>query len=403
LDSYELLFSPTGVAYGAGYTDLSATLPALRVQLVTMALVALAVAYNAVGFNLRLPAIAGGLWLAATLLLSVIYPGIMQRYQVEPNELARERPYITHNIELTRLAFGLDQVQSRPFEVNQEGVSRSDLAANEAALENIRLWDYKPLQQTYNQIQALRPYYVFNDVDVDRYDVDGEMRQVMLAGREINQEGLSAPSWINQKLEFTHGYGIVMNPVDRVTPEGLPEFFIRDLPPTSTLALAVERPEIYYGELTTHQVFVGSGLPEFNYPSGDENVYTSYEGQGGVPLRGTLRRLLYAIRFGELNVLLSEYITPDTRVMYHRTILDRVQRITPFLAFDDDPYLVLDQGRLVWIADGYTVSSNFPYSQPEPQGRFNYIRNAAKVTVDAYDGTVTLYLAAAEDPLVQAY
>ncbi len=403
LDGYDLLFSPRGIIVGAGYTDLNATLPALRVQAGLMALVALSVGWNVFRRNLRLPAIAVGLWLLVGFLMAGVYPGIVQRYQVEPNELARERPYIEHNIRLTRLAFGLDKLETRSFEVGAD-LTEDDLVTNEAVLQNIRLWDYRPLLQTYNQLQALRPYYAFNEVDVDRYTLDdGTMRQVMLAGRELNKGALTSPSWINQKLEYTHGYGIVMNPVDEVRPEGLPEFWIRDLPPESTVSVEVTRPELYYGELTDDEVFVGSELEEFDYPSGDENVHASYAGTGGVPLESFLRRLAFAIRFGEFNVLLSDYITPETRVMYHRDIRERVQRITPFLSLDDDPYLVVAEGRLVWMLDGYTMSSNFPYATPEPDGRFNYIRNAAKITVDAYDGTVTYYLAAPEDPLVQAY
>ncbi|MDQ4076327.1 MAG: UPF0182 family protein [Chloroflexota bacterium] len=402
LDAYELLFSPGGVVFGAGYTDVNATLLALRVQMVLMALVALAVAYNVVSFNLRLPAYAAGLWLVSGLLLGGIYPSIVQRYQVEPNELAREYPYLENNIEFTRLAFGLNDVERFSFDVG-EGLSQVDLQENETTLENIRLWDYRPLLQTYNQLQALRPYYTFNQVDIDRYDIDGELRQVMLAARELDKAGLTNPSWVNEKLEFTHGYGIVMNPVDRVTREGLPEFFIRDVPPISTIPIEVERPEVYYGELTNDEVFVDSGLEEFDYPSGDQNVYTHYEGTGGVPLSSFLRRLAFAIRFGEFNVLLSEYITPETQVMFHRQIRERVQRITPFLALDNDPYIVVADGQLFWIIDAYTLSNDFPYSTPAPNGRFNYIRNAAKVTIDAYNGDVTYYLAAPDDPLVQAY
>ncbi len=403
LDGYDLLFSPHGVVFGAGYTDLHATLLALRVQMGLMALVALALAYNVIGSNLRLPALALGLWFVVGLLIGTVYPGILQRYQVEPNELARERPYIEHNIFFTRLAFGLDTIQRDQFDTSG-GISAADLEEHAFTLRNIRLWDYRPLLETYNQLQALRPYYRFNEVDVDRYMIDGQMRQVMLALREMDKSGLADPSWVNTKLIYTHGYGPVVNPVDRVTPEGLPEFFIYNLPPTSTIELEVQRPEVYYGELTTDEVFVNSNQKEFDYPSGDENVYNSYQGSGGVVLNSFLRRFLYAVRFGQLNVLLSNDITPETHVMYHREIKERIQRITPFLALDSDPYPVItDDGRMVWIVDTYTLSSDFPYSTPEPQGRFNYIRNAAKVTVDAYTGAVTYYLAAPDDPLVQAY
>src|SRR5690606_31307648 len=287
-------------------------------------------------------------------------------------------------------------------------LSADDLAQSDVALRNIRLWDYQPLQQTYSQLQELRPYYEFGEIDIDRYEIDGVTRQVMLAVREL--EGLADPTWVNERLEFTHGYGVVMNPVDEVSREGRPNFYIKDLPPVSTIDLQVTRPEVYYGELMDEIVYVGSALEEFNYPSGDENVYTSYEGTGGVPLSSYLRRLLFAYRFGETNLLFSQYITPETRVMLHRQIRERVNHIAPFLVLDHDPYIVVtDEGRLVWMIDGYTVSRNFPYSQPimtdikEIPAGVNYIRNAVKVTVDAYDGSVTLYLADTEDPLIQTY
>jgi uncharacterized protein len=401
LESYELLFSPQGFVYGVGYTDANATLLALRVQMVLMALVAVAVAINIVRLNWKVPAAATALWFVASFLVGNVYPGIVQRYQVEPNELARESPYIAHNIDFTRRAFGLDEVEVRPF-AGVGTLQQQDLVANDAVLQNIRLWDYRLLHQSYQQLQALRPYYEFSSVDIDRYEIDGITRQVMLAARELNKANLPAQSWVNRKLEFTHGYGIVMNPVDRFTTEGRPEFFIQDLPPQSNVDIEVTRPEVYYGERTTDEVYVASGLAEFSYPRGDENVYQSYEGDGGVPISNFLRRVAFALRFGDTNLFLSEYVNSDTRVMFHRQIRDRVQRITPFLLLDRDPYIVVAEGRLVWMLDTYTVSRNFPYSTPAPQG-LNYIRNAAKVTIDAYDGKVTYYVSAPDDPLIQTY
>jgi len=406
LGTYGLLFSQRGVIFGASYTDLNASLIALWLQMGLMLLVALTVAFNAFSLNLRLPAIAGGLWLAASLLVGTLYPGVLQSYVVEPNELARESEYIEDNIEFTRLGFGLDKVETRPFTVDQR-MTRQDLDDNEAALQNVRVWDPRPLLQTYSQLQELRPYYEFVGIDIDRYNIDGLDRQVMLSGRELNKEQLSGDSWVNRKLEFTHGYGVVMNPVDRFTEQGQPEFFISDLPPKSKIDIQVTRPELYYGELDSSTgedvVFVGSDLEEFDYPSGNQNVYTHYEGKGGVALGGFMQKLLFAVRFGDYNLLLSEYITPDTRVMFHRQIEERVQRITPFLTLDSDPYLVLAEGRLVWMLDAYTISNNFPYSTPASNGRFNYIRNAAKITVDAYDGNVIYYMASTDDPIVQTY
>lgn len=407
LDIYDLLYSSRGVVFGATYTELNSTLLALRVQMVLMALLAVAVAFNVVRLDVRPAVVLGVLWVAATFLLGTVYPGLQQRYVVEPNELALERPYIEHNINFTRLGFGMDNIDSREFSDVRE-LSADDLAQSDVALRNIRLWDYQPLQQTYSQLQELRPYYEFGEIDIDRYEIDGVTRQVMLAVREL--EGLADPTWVNEKLEFTHGYGVVMNPVDEVSREGRPNFYIKDLPPVSTIDLQVTRPEVYYGELMDEIVYVGSALEEFNYPSGDENVYTSYEGTGGVPLSSYLRRLLFAYRFGETNLLFSQYITPETRVMFHRQIRERVNHIAPFLVLDHDPYIVVtDEGRLVWMIDGYTVSRNFPYSQPiegsikEIPAGVNYIRNSVKATVNAYHGTVTLYLADTDDPLIQTY
>jgi uncharacterized membrane protein (UPF0182 family) len=371
-----------------------------------MVVVALAAAYLAWRPDLRPLLAAAGLWFLVSVGLGGLYPGLLQRYAVEPNELVREAPYITHNIEFTRLGFGLDEVETRAFNPDNE-LTPQDLTENEAALQNIRLWDYRPLQQTYAQLQELRPYYAFADVDIDRYQVEGAARQVMLAARELNKAGLTGPSWVNQKLEFTHGYGIVMNPVDRVTPQGRPTFYIQDLPPQSSVDISVDRPELYYGEMTTDTVFVASDLEEFDYPSGDENVYSSYAGSGGVPVGNLLRRLAFAFRFGEANLILSEYITPDTRAMFHRRIQERVHRIAPFLWQDHDPYIVVADGRLVWMMDAYTISDDFPYSAPSQVGTdtvpagINYIRNAVKITVDAYNGDVNFYVAEPDDPLIQ--
>jgi uncharacterized membrane protein (UPF0182 family) len=401
LDIYELMYSARGVAFGASYTDLNATRPALYAQLAATIVLAIAVGANAFRRSLRPLVISGGLWLVVSIAMGVAYPSFLQRYVVEPNELSKERPYIQNNIDFTRLAFGLDKIDARPFGDVSE-LTNQDLLDNEATLQNVRIWDDRPLQQTYAQLQELRPYYQFSSIDIDRYQIEGETRQVMLAARELNKSNLSAPSWVNQKLQFTHGYGVVMNPVDQVTPEGQPEFFIQDLPPRSSEGIDVERPEIYYGQLSNDVVFVGSDLPEFDYPVGTTNANSSYEGKGGVVLSNFIRRMAFAVRFGETNLMLSEYITPETRVLMHRQILERVREITPFLAFDNDPYLVVADGRLFWILDGYTLSSSFPYSTPTDQG-FNYIRNPIKVVVDAYDGSVTYYLIDQTDPLIRAY
>ena len=401
MDLLGLVFSPRGVVFGAGYTDLFATRWGLIAQFVFMMLAALSVLLLAFRVNFRPLLISGGLWLAATVLVTGLYPGILQRYIVEPNEIERETPYIAHNIEFTRLAFGLDKIRTEPF-TTEGSLNDQNLALSQEVLDTIRLWDYRPLESTYEQLQALRPYYEFSGIDIDRYEIDGETRQVMLAARELDKTKLAAPSWVNLNLEFTHGYGIVMNPVDRFTPDGQPEFFIQDLPPESNVEFDVTRPEIYYGERTNDVVYVGSEREEFSYPSGNENVYTQYAGVGGVLLDSFFKRVAFSLRFSDANVLLSDEIDSDTRVMLYRQIQSRVSHIAPFLFLDGDPYLVVANGRLVWTLDAYTISSSFPYSTPTARG-FNYIRNSSKITVDAYDGSVEFYFADTNDPLIQAY
>ena len=422
LEIYRLLYSSRGVAYGASYTDMTASLWALRIQLIMTLGVAALLIWNIFRPNPRVLVIAAGATVVVSLIAGSLVPSFLQRYVVEPNELTLEEPYILNNIEFTRAAFALDKVESMPFgEV--EDLSPEDLLENEETLRNVRLWDYGPLQQTYQQLQALRPYYEFGEIDIDRYTLDGEVRQVMLAARELAKDRLPAPSWVNEKLEFTHGYGIVMNPVNEITPEGQPQFFIQDLPPQSSIPLEVTQPEIYFGELTNDAVYVSSGREEFSYPSGDENVYTNYAGTGGVLLDSFLKRLAFAIRESDANVLLSNDITSGTRIQFKRQIQDRVRTLTPFLELDGDPYIVVSDGRLIWIQDAYTVSNDYPYSEPiavqvrpsvaattpagaalpSPTRSINYMRNAVKITIDAYDGNVNYYIADEEDPLIQTY
>ncbi len=424
LDVYRLLFSNRGVAYGASYVDLSAGLWALRLQAAFALLTALALFYNVVRPNVRLPLLTGALWLVSGFFVGGALPGLLQRYVVEPNELSLETPYIEHNITFTRAAFGLDRIESIPFGT-VENLSPSDLLENEDVLRNVRLWDYRPLQQTYQQLQGLRPYYAIGEIDIDRYQIDGEQRQVMLAARELDKTRLPAPSWVNRNLEFTHGYGIIMNPVNEVTAEGQPNFFIKDLPPQSRVpSIQVTRPEIYFGELTNDTIYVGSAREEFSYPSGEENVYTNYEGTGGIVLDSFLKRLAFAMRQSDPNVLLSNDITETTRVQYRRQVQERVHELTPFLLLDIDPYLVVnDAGRLVWIQDAYTISDDYPYSTPArlsprpsvtetlPNGAtlplttrpFNYMRNSVKITIDAYDGSVAYYVSDTNDPILRSY
>lgn len=412
-DRYELLYSSDGVVFGAGYTDAHARLTALAVMTAVAAgLGLLAVATAALGDLLPM-ALGLGAFLAAAVLVNGIYPNLQQRFEVEPNELERERPYIRHSIEQTRRAYGLSTVERRSFPSSGSmgRLTVADLEENEATLKNVRLWDWRPLLSTYRQIQELRLYYSFRDVDIDRYQLaDGEIRQLMLSARELvyGQVPQRAKTWVNQRLKYTHGYGLVMSPVNVVTPEGLPELFVRDLPPVAVdSALEVTRPAIYYGEETNTYIFTRTTTEEFDYPLGDQNAFTTYTGGGGVPMGSLLRRFAYALEFGSLKLLISDYMTEETHIHYRRRIRDRIQTVAPFLRLDSDPYMVVLNGRLKWIVDAYTVSDRFPYAEPVVlQGdrrrrvRLNYMRNAVKVVVDAYDGDMRFYVADAEDPVL---
>lgn len=399
LDRYELLYSSTGVVYGASYADIHAHLPFLYVYAVAAFLVALLLFAFAAGRRPhRLVPIVGVVVVAAAV-LGVVYPAVIQQYSVAPNEIDMEAPFIATNINYTLLAYGLDRVDERPFSVDYN-LTGEVLEANRGTVDNIRLWDWRPLLSTYKQLQEIRLYYEFFDVDVDRYNIDGEMRQVMLSARELSSEELpeQAKTWQNLHLFYTHGYGICMSPANVVTPEGLPEFYVKNVPPDSVLG-KMTRPEIYYGEGRKDYVLVKTGLTEFDYPLGDENVYANYNGTGGIELN-PLMRLLFAYRLASLKILLSDDVTAESRAMIYRNVIDRARAIAPFLAYDRDPYIVFADGRLYWIVDAYTLTDRYPYS--EPSGGFNYIRNSVKVVVDAYNGTVRYYVIE-EEPIVRAY
>ncbi|HWP59107.1 MAG TPA: UPF0182 family protein [Candidatus Acidoferrales bacterium] len=402
LDGFELLYSSRGAAFGASYTDVHASLPILRF-VAAVALVASGLCVMQLyrpGF--RYLVIGGGSLILAHVVGLNLYPSLLQRFRVVPNEIAAERPFIQRTIEFTRRAYGLDKVETVEFPA-EERLTAADLKRNDLTIKNIRLWDHQPLLATYAQLQEIRTYYKFLDVDNDRYRIDGTYRQVMLSARELSHEHLPSRIWINEHLTYTHGYGVVFGPVNQVTPEGLPEFFIKDIPPVSNQPIKVTRPEIYYGERANDYVFVRTKAQELDYPSGDQNVYANYEGKGGVPVSSLWRRLLFSARYATLRIALSNDITDESRILFYRQIQERVSRITPFILFDRDPYLVIAQGgRLFWIIDGYTTSDRYPYS--EPAGRIgNYIRNSVKTVVDAYHGTVTFYRSDPDDPIISAY
>jgi uncharacterized membrane protein (UPF0182 family) len=402
LDTYDLLFSPRGVVFGASYSDINAQLPALRV-LTILALVCAAICIWQIGrHGIRPVFIALAVLLVASVVGLGIYPTLLQRLRVVPNEIAAERPYIEQNIKFTRKAYALDRIQEEEFPA-RETLTADDLRKNDPTIKNIRLWDHRPLLATYAQLQEIRTYYRFVDVDNDRYMVDGQLRQVMLSARELSYRNLPSRIWINERLTYTHGFGGVLGPVNRITPEGLPEFWIKDIPPASTGPLKVTRPAVYYGEIGNDYVFVKTRAQELDYPAGDKNVYSNYAGAGGVPIRSFLRKLLFALRFGDVKIILSNDIVDESRVMYYREIGERVKTAAPFIQFERDPYLVIGQdGRLFWIIDGYTVSDQFPYSEPV-RGLGNYIRNSVKAVVDAYDGSLAFYLSEPDDPVVKAY
>jgi hypothetical protein len=411
LDRYDLLYSQRGAVFGAMYTDVHATLPALK-WLAVLTVLCGATALVHVFRRSTRPVLAGLVVLAVGWIGGVwAFPTLIQRLRVAPNALVAESPYIAHHIRLTRQAFALDRIEERDFPAH-ETLTAADLARNAPTLKNVRLWDHAPLLATFAQLQEIRLYYRFVDVDNDRYTVDGEYQQVMLSARELSNQNLARDAqgrdadgqWINEHLQYTHGYGAVVGPVNRITAEGLPELYVKDIPPVPTKqSLRITRPEIYYGEVSNEYVFVRTKSQEIDYPSGDENVYTTYQGQGGVQVGSFWRRLLLSIRFGSYRILLSPEISSESRVLFHRQIGERVRRIAPFFRFDSDPYFVIRaDGRLAWLVDGYTFTDRFPYAERVP-GLGNYVRNAVKVVVDAYDGTVRFYVADARDPLVRAY
>lgn len=396
-----LMFSDSGPVAGACYTDLNVRLPIFRVQIATAVLLAVFAAASV--FRKGLGLLWTGLALHALgLVAGFVIPGIVQRLTVTPNELVRETPYIEHNIAATRAAFGLDRIEERELS-GELALNIRDIQENRATINNVRLWDQGPLLDTFAQIQEIRTYYEFQSVDNDRYVIDGELQQVMLSARELASQSLPNRNWINERLTFTHGYGLTLGPVDKVTPEGLPQLIIQDIPPVSSIeSLKITRPEIYFGELTTEHVYVRTRSKEFDYPSGEQNVFTTYEGEGGIGIGSMWRRLLFATRLGDAKLLLSDDLTEESRVLLRRTVRERLQALAPFLIFDADPYLVISEGRLFWLADAYTTTARYPYSQPAAGG-INYIRNSVKAVLDAYHGSVSFYIADNADPMQKTF
>jgi uncharacterized membrane protein (UPF0182 family) len=402
LDGFGLLLSGNGVFHGAGYADVNARLLTLRILtfLTPMAGAVLAVGIWKGAWRLAL--------LPPVLVFAVYgigikaYPALLQKFKVAPNELALETPYIENTIRFTRLGYDLDKIETIPFDADVK-LTAADIANNDATIKNIRLWDHAPLLKTYSQLQQIRTYYKFFDVDNDRYLVNGQYTQVMLSPRELSYGDLPSRNWINERLIFTHGNGITFGPVSRISKEGLPEFFVKDIPAVSLADIKVTRPEIYYGELSNEYVIVKTKVPEFSYPTATGNINTTYAGKGGVPIGSVANKALFATRFRTEKILLSSDISSESRILFYRNINERVGAVAPFLRFDGDPYMVVTKnGGLTWIIDAYTHSSRLPYSKPL-KGGINYMRNSVKAVVDAYDGSLTFYISDPDDVMVKVY
>lgn len=402
LDSFRLLFSNNGAFYGAGYIDIHSRLLTYRVLTFLTPLAGIMLAAGIWKGAWRMALLPPVIVVALYMIGIRVYPGVMQKFKVAPNELALETPYIENNIKFTRFGYDLEKIETIPFDVDTK-LAAADIAGNDATIKNIRLWDHAPLLKTYSQLQQIRTYYKFFDVDNDRYKVNDQYTQVMLSPRELSYADLPSKNWINERLIFTHGNGITFGPVSRISKEGLPEFFVKDIPAVSLADIKVTRPEIYFGELSNDYVIVKTKIPEFSYPTATGNINTTYAGKGGVPLDSLLKKALFAAWFKTEKILLSSDITTESRIIYNRNINDRIKTIAPFLRYDGDPYMVVDEkGGLKWIIDAYTFSYRLPYSKPL-QGGINYMRNSVKAVVDAYDGTLDFYISDPDDILAKVY
>lgn len=404
LKAYDLLLSTQGKVFGAGYTDIHVNLFIYRALAITSFVSAFGVLIGVLKKNKKL-ALAGPVFMVGFAAIGFIAGIVIQNYVVTPNEIVRERPYLGYNIEYTQKAFGLDMVDEFSFPVEQK-ITNEALEKNYETVNNIRINDYRPVEKIYNQLQSLRPYYNFNDADMDRYVIDGEYRQVFLGARELNQEKLDvrAQTWINKHLKYTHGYGFALSPVNMITSNGQPELFVKNLPPITKTDLKIERPEIYFGEMTNDYIIVKTDEKELDYALDEGSAETIYEGEAGITLGG-LNKLLFAIKEGSTDLLFSGAVNSDSRILKYRNIKERVTKIAPFISYDQDPYLIVSQedGKLYWMIDGYTASERYPYSQPYKSGKINYIRNSVKVVVDAYNGKTMFYIYDEKDPIIATY
>lgn len=404
LDRYQLLYSDNGVVVGAGYTDLHVRLPVLWLLAGLAIACAVACWVNVRWRAWRIPAGALVLLFGSSFVLYLLIPSFFQRLYVKPSELELETPYIARNIASTRQAYNLQQIAVKPFPA-EEGLSLAALEANRATVDNIRLWDWQPLMDTYAQLQEIRTYYKFLDMDIDRYRLGGAYQQVLLSARELEPSLLpsNAQTWVNLHVLFTHGNGVVMSPVTRKSSEGLPVFYLQDIPPIAAGGPVIREPRLYFGQGRERYAIVKGTTPEFDYPKGKDNVYASYDGADGVSIGDPAWRGLFSWYYSDPNIMLSSYITNESRILLHRNIQDRVRTIAPVLSLDHDPYIVVSDGRLFWMQDAYTTSDWFPYAQPQSSGGLNYMRNSVKVVIDAYNGSVDFYVSEPSDPLIQTY
>ena len=418
LDSMELLYSPRGKVFGASYTDVVAHLPALNLLILISLFGAVLLLVNIRRRGWLLPATAISLWLAVSIIVGGVVPAAIQRFRVVPDELNKELPYVENHINYTRLAYGLDIIEEKSFEASPN-LTDNDISDNSQTVDNIRLWDPTVLAETYSQLQEIRAYYALDEVDVDRYRINGELTQVMVSARELDQTNLPAVGWVNERLQYTHGYGVVFSPANNVASQGQPDFYVKGVPATTTVSeLEVEQPRIYFGESaeSVEYVVVNSLQDEVDYPlstEGQSVAYTNYSGDGGVGIGSFFRRLGFALRYSELNLLISNQLSDDSKLIMERNVVSRVKKAAPFLYTDNDPYLALIDGNLFWIIDMYTVSDKYPYAQPADTRRinensglpinFNYLRNSVKAVVNAYDGTMNFYVVDEKDPLISSY
>lgn len=406
LDIFSLLTQPSGPIIGAAFTDIAVKIPLRWLTLALALLSSVGIVCYGLGRRMTFALVPFVLYIVVAIASSII-PSFYQKYIVAPNELAMETPYIKNHLTATNQAYNLNKIEEREI-AGDQSLTAQDISKNNLTFKNVRLWDRAPLLSTFAQLQEIRTYYDFASIDDDRYSINGELRQMLLSPRELNSSNLPNRTWINEHLAFTHGYGLTAAPVNEVTSEGLPELFIKDLPPQSSVKeLSISRPEIYFGELSNNYAIVNTNTKEFDYPKGEENVFASYAGKGGVVLDSFLKQFLFALRFNDPQIIVSNDLTPQSRILYDRQIKERLARIAPFLDFDRDPYMVVADGKLYWLADAYSVTDHYPYSKSLPVkgglAYINYIRNSVKVVMDAYDGSVTFYQADENDPIIKTY